>query len=121
MLLNHENLYLKYVHHQLKHHNKKSLINLSKTLHELNLVCRIILNKSFYPFLVVLPEHSTEVGDLIQPAPGVFYEDTRLKKGDLRRYQVNFSFFSSILILFYSSFDRMAYHNTRISTMKVAH
>ena len=37
----------------------------------------------------VLPEHSTEVGDLIQPVPGVLYEDSKLKKGDPRRYQVN--------------------------------
>lgn len=42
-----------------------------------------------WSFLSVLPEQSTEVGDLIQPAPGVFYEDSRLKKGDPRRYQVN--------------------------------
>ena len=39
---------------------------------------------------LVLPEHSTEVGDLIQPVPGVLYEDSKLKKGDPRRYQVNF-------------------------------
>jgi len=40
-------------------------------------------------FFVVLPEQSTDVGDLIQPMPGVLYEDHRLKKGDPRRYQVN--------------------------------
>jgi hypothetical protein len=36
----------------------------------------------------VLPEHSTNVGDLIQPVPGVLYEDSKLKKGDTRRYKV---------------------------------
>ncbi|CAF3344293.1 unnamed protein product [Rotaria socialis] len=36
---------------------------------------------------LVLPEQSSEVGDLIQPMPGVLYEDSRLKKGDPRRYQ----------------------------------
>ena len=38
---------------------------------------------------LVLPEQSTDIGDLIQPVPGVFYEDSRLKKGDPRRYQVS--------------------------------
>lgn len=44
---------------------------------------------SMLAVLSVLPEHSTEVGDLIQPVPGVLYEDSKLKKGDPRRYQVN--------------------------------
>ncbi|CAF1551381.1 unnamed protein product [Adineta steineri] len=36
---------------------------------------------------IVLPEQSTEVGDLIQPVAGVLYEDSRLKKGDPGQYQ----------------------------------
>ena len=59
-------------------------------------------NQSIFSFLfmLVLPEQSTDVGDLIQPVPGVLYEDTRLKKGDPRRYQVIkflFFFFSYFL------------------------
>jgi len=46
--------------------------------------------KLFYLDLSVLPEQSTDVGDLIQPMPGVQYEDSKLKKGDPRRYQVNY-------------------------------
>ncbi|CAF0786639.1 unnamed protein product [Adineta ricciae] len=41
----------------------------------------------FAPVKLVLPEQSTEVGDLIHPVPGVLYEDSRLKKGDPKRYQ----------------------------------
>ncbi|UJR23318.1 hypothetical protein I4U23_026332 [Adineta vaga] len=41
----------------------------------------------FAPMKLVLPEQSTEVGDLIHPVPGVLYEDSRLKKGDPKRYQ----------------------------------
>ncbi|UJR25599.1 hypothetical protein I4U23_006943 [Adineta vaga] len=40
---------------------------------------------------IILPEQSTEVGDLIQPVPGVLYEDSRLKKGDPRQYQTGLS------------------------------
>ncbi|CAF0916817.1 unnamed protein product [Adineta ricciae] len=45
----------------------------------------------YAPVKVVLPEQSTEVGDLIQPVPGVLYEDSRLKKGDPRQYQSGIS------------------------------
>ncbi len=41
----------------------------------------------------MLPEQSTEVGDLIHPVPGVLYEDARLKKGDPGQYQVSSLFF----------------------------
>ncbi|CAF1232293.1 unnamed protein product [Rotaria sordida] len=47
--------------------------------------------KKFTTVKLVLPEQSTEVGDLIQPVPGVLYEDARLKKGDPRRYQTGMS------------------------------
>ncbi|CAF2413865.1 unnamed protein product [Rotaria sp. Silwood2] len=40
---------------------------------------------------LVLPEHSSDVGDLIQPMPGVLYEDAKLKKGDPRRYKTGMS------------------------------
>ncbi|CAF0994598.1 unnamed protein product [Rotaria sordida] len=45
----------------------------------------------FTPIKLVLPEHSSDVGDLIQPVPGVLYEDAKLKKGDPRRYQTGMS------------------------------
>ncbi len=44
----------------------------------------------FCSHLLALPERSTNVGDLIQPMPGVLYEDSKLKKGDPRRYRVNY-------------------------------
>ena len=49
----------------------------------------LVHNVAFILTFSVLPEHSTEIGDLIQPVPGVLYEDSKLKKGDPRRYQVN--------------------------------
>ncbi|CAF0848591.1 unnamed protein product [Rotaria sp. Silwood1] len=45
----------------------------------------------FTPVKLVLSEHSSDVGDLIQPVPGVLYEDGKLKKGDPRRYQTGMS------------------------------
>ena len=60
------------------------------------------INPSFYLSTVVLPEQSTEVGDLIQPVPGVLYEDSRLKKGDPRQYQVNTSLYICPICLFSS-------------------
>ncbi|CAF0866259.1 unnamed protein product [Didymodactylos carnosus] len=45
----------------------------------------------FQSIKLVVPEQSTDVGDLIQPVPGVLYEDRRLKKGDPRRYQTGLS------------------------------
>ncbi|CAF2314905.1 unnamed protein product [Rotaria sp. Silwood2] len=47
--------------------------------------------KKFTSVKLVLPEQSIDVGDLIQPVPGVLYEDARLKKGDPRRYQTGMS------------------------------
>jgi hypothetical protein len=68
--------------------------------------------------LLALPEHSTDVGDLIQPVPGVLYEDSKLKKGDPRRYKVNCrSFFWSILYIFIS----LAWQNIQVFMMKVVH
>ncbi|CAF3267394.1 unnamed protein product [Rotaria socialis] len=49
------------------------------------------LETKFTTVKLVLPEQSTDVGDLIQPVPGVLYEDARLKKGDPRRYQTGLS------------------------------
>jgi len=77
--------------------------------------------KIFIYFFVVLPEQSTDVGDLIQPMPGVLYEDHRLKKGDPRRYQVNASFFFSSISIYTFFFDRLACQNTQISMMKLVH
>ncbi len=57
--------------------------------------------KLFYLDLPVLPEQSTDVGDLIQPMQGVLYEDSKLKKGDPRRYQVNYSKFFFYLLYIY--------------------
>lgn len=54
---------------------------------------------------VVRPEQSTDVGDLIQPAPGVLYEDYRLKKGDPRRYQVNTLFIFSFIFFYFCLLD----------------
>ena len=76
--------------------NSSNLLDLRWSLLQWNSVCprdrfvrRSSWTLSFLPLLSVLPEHSTEVGDLIQPVPGVLYEDSKLKKGDPRRYQVN--------------------------------
>ncbi|CAF4331279.1 unnamed protein product, partial [Didymodactylos carnosus] len=47
--------------------------------------------EKFQSIKLVVPEQSVDVGDLIQPVPGVLYEDRRLKKGDPRRYQAGLS------------------------------
>jgi hypothetical protein len=72
----------------------------------------------FFSSFVALPEQSTDVGDLIQPAPGVLYEDSKVKKGDPRRYKVSCQLVLSMNV---SIFNRTACQNIRISMMKVAH
>ncbi|CAF1310301.1 unnamed protein product [Adineta steineri] len=44
-------------------------------------------DQKFTPVKIVMPEQSTEVADLIHPVPGVLYHDSKLKKGDPKRYQ----------------------------------
>lgn len=73
---------------------------------------------------LVLPEQSTEVGDLIQPVPGVLYEDSRLKKGDPRRYQVGVPSClprRAFHFLVRSPDTRLDSRNTRRSTMVNVH
>jgi hypothetical protein len=70
----------------------------------------------------VLPEHSTNVGDLIQPVPGVLYEDSKLKKGDTRRYKVYHErFFFSLFFHIGTISNRMECQNIQIFMMKVVH
>lgn len=69
--------------------------------------------------LLAIPERSTNVGDLIQPMPGVLYEDSKMKKGDPRRYKVNS--FLYVFILYKYIFNRMVYQNMQVFMMKIVH
>lgn len=71
---------------------------------------------------LVLPDQSTEVGDLIQPVPGVLYEDSRLKKGDPRRYQVDITnHFSKCLFPIYCFIVRLDSQNILFFMMVNVH
>jgi hypothetical protein len=76
---------------------------------------------SFSFNLLALPEQSTAVGDLIQPVPGVLYEDSKSKKGDPRRYKVNYFDYYYFFIILYVMLIRMECPNMPVFMMTVVH